>query len=648
MRSVFTKSVPAPPDNVASLWQVTEEAEDQANDEPGPDPPVSAPRRPKPALARWDDAVAWFVATPLSYKIVGGIGLLLIFVFIRFTVDDAFISWRYALTFVRTGHWNYSAGPLPRSEGYTNLLYTVVAIIPAALHLPIELFFKLVALATLGGYLYAVSQARLPRIQVLALLVMVCCNPSFMIMLFSGLETVTFALGVALLFALVYRHGGLGRLGYGVALVVALTRPEGIAFAAVAMVWSMVITRRRAQLNGLAVVSALWAAYWLFRWHYFRYFWPNTFYVKSGNRGTLSSQLVNVASGLLPALVVAGLVLLLAATIWRVDPQALVKLLRNAQNATPVILALTSAAVVLGLYHSSLLAMNFTNRFEWQLLFPVAVVVLSRPLRVPARAPVPGGPADDEGASYQVAIHVAQDFWAIIALAVAAVASVSDAPSRFTQLPVAGAAIVLAVAVLLRWTLGSFRATVLAAIALAVVVSWAPVTEWLGWAAYRDRLQYAHQALGQVINAQRFTGAVAIGDAGILPFKVHQPVIDIDGLANTWVSHGTFSPADLDAAHLDLVVALSGSPSAGSQWTTGPGQQVAYGYMINNGFPSFSGPPFTYGYWLNVWVNPKIDSKALQLEVYRISVRAAQENLRSDGQVFGRGLFHFPFLSNGN
>jgi hypothetical protein len=653
MRSVFTKGVLTPPGNAPSLWQVTDEVQDAvgapADPDLGPDGRAPAPPRPRPAAAWWDDPLGWFRSTPLSSKIVGGIGLMLIFVFIRFTVDDAFISWRYGLTFVRTGHWNYSAGPLPRSEGYTNLLYTVAAIIPAALHVPIELFFKLVALATLGGYLHALRRARLPRLQVLALLVIACCNPSFMIMLFSGLETVTFALLLALLFALVYRNGRLDRLGYAVALALTLTRPEGILFAAVAMVWSLVITRRREQLNGLVVVCALWGAYWLWRWHYFRYFWPNTFYVKSGNRGNLSAQLVNVISGLLPALVVAALVLLLAATIWRVDPQALVKLLRNAQNATPVILAVTSAAVVLGLYHSSLLAMNFTNRFEWQLLFPVAVVVLSRPLRVAARAPGPGGTADDTAAvSHQVAVHVARDFWAIIALAVAAVASVSDAPSRFGQLPVAGAAIVLAVAVLLRWTLGSFRATVLAAVAMVVLVSWAPVTEWLGWAAYRDRLGYAHQALGQVINAQPFTGAVAVGDAGLLPFKVHQPVIDIDGLAYTPVSQRTFTEADLDAAHLDLVVALSGSPSAGSQWTTGLGQQVTYGYMLNRGFPSFSGPPFTYGYWLNIWVNPRLDNRALQLAVYRISVRAAQENLRSDGQVFWRGLFQFPFLSNGN
>ncbi len=174
------------------------------------------------------------------------------------------------------------------------------------------------------------------------------------------------------------------------------------------------------------------------------------------------------------------------------------------------------------------------------------------------------------------------------------------------------------------------------------------MTEWLGWASYRDRLEFAHQALGQVIDAQQLPGTVAIGDAGLLPFKLHQPVIDMDGLAYTPVSHGTFSAANLDAAQLNLVVALSGTPSAGSQWTTGLGQQVTYQYMLDHGWPSFSGPPFTYGYWLNIWVNPKIDDRALQVAVYRVSVRAAQENLRSDGQVFWRGLFHFPFLGNGN
>ncbi|MDQ2739976.1 MAG: hypothetical protein M3Y35_15445, partial [Actinomycetota bacterium] len=176
---------------------------------PGTAEPVAAPKDQaldKRLLARWQ-------GIPVSFRIVGGIGVVFVFIFIRFTVDDAFISWRYALTLVRSGQWNYSAG-IPRVEGYTNFLFAAVAVLPALLHIPIELFFKVLALGILGGYLLAVRRCALSRLQTLALVAIVLCNPGFMIMLFSGLETVSFALLIALVFGLVYRNGGLGPWGY--------------------------------------------------------------------------------------------------------------------------------------------------------------------------------------------------------------------------------------------------------------------------------------------------------------------------------------------------------------------------------------------------------------------------------------------------
>lgn len=78
-----------------------------------------------------------------------------------------------------------------------------------------------------------------------------------MIMLFSGLETVSFTFLVAAVFALVYRHGALTRGGYALAPLLTLSRPEGIVFAGVAMAWSPLVTRKRAQWTGLGVVGGL-------------------------------------------------------------------------------------------------------------------------------------------------------------------------------------------------------------------------------------------------------------------------------------------------------------------------------------------------------------------------------------------------------
>ncbi len=519
---------------------------------------------------------------PVIYLVIGLIAAVLIFVFIRFTVDDAFISWRYALTLIRHGQWNYSAG-VPRVEGYTNFLYAAIAVIPVILHLPVEMFFKLVALAVLGAYLAAVRRVILSRIQKVALLAIVVCNPTFMILLFSGLETVSFAFLIALVFALVYRNGGLGVAGYVAALALALSRPEGIAFAGVAMLWSLVITRKPAQVRGLAIVGGLWALYWAARASYFGYFWPSTYYVKSGNRGPTSTQLVDVLNGLVPVVVVAGLVLMVVALAAQVDRRVVRGMLGRPQDATPVVLAVTSAVVVLGLYHSSTLAMNFVNRFQWQLLFPVVLVALSRPL----------GPAGrTERSAVGWTLPAPAELWAVLAVVVATATTLADSPSRLSQIMVTAGALVVAVAIALRGTVGRSDASILAAVSMSLVVSSATVTEMVSWGGYRTRLEYAHQAMGQVIDRAPFGGAVAIGDAGILPFTIHQPVLDMDGLANAAVAHGTFTSADLARAHVQMVIALSKTPGTGSEFAGGGlGAQVAYAYRTVTDGPLAGGRP---------------------------------------------------------
>ncbi len=612
--------------------------------EPAPTPGPAPRPSPLRSLARWYATLPFPNFIGLGF--IAAIGVVLAFIFIRFTVDDAFIAWRYGMTFAHTGHWNYNSGGAPRVEAYTSFVYAALSAIPALLRIPVELFFKLVGLGIVAGYLYGVRRVDLPRGQKVALLALLVCNPTFWLQLFSGLETVAFALLITLVFSLVYRNGELGLAGYAAALALTLTRPEGIAFAGVAMAWSLLITRRRPQVWGLVRVISIWAAYWGWRWHYFGYFWPNTYYVKSGNRGALSAQVVDVLQTLLPALVVAFLVVLVTVMVRRDGAASLARarrVMRNAQDATPAVLALTGAVVVLGLYHNSNLYMNFVNRFQWQLLLPVALVVLFRPLPQGERAD-DGSPAS--GRSSRVGAPDS-DLWGIIAVVLAAIVSGADAPSRLTgQLIAAAAVAVIAVAVVIRWGQSQPRATLLAAVALVVLVSSAPVVEFLGWAAYRYRLQYAHQDLGQVINAAPFTGAVAIGDAGVLPFTIHQPVVDLDGLANAAIAHGTFSAADLQRAHLDMVVALSASPSAGSQWVSGPGQQVAYSYMEQQHFLSSSGPPFTYGYWLNYWIDPGLATPQLTNAIYRVSVKAAQQNLEPDSSLFMHNLFGFPFFTS--
>jgi hypothetical protein len=63
--------------------------------------------------------------------------------FSRFTVDDAFISWRYGKNLVDFGIWNYSPAIFDMTQAYTNPIFAVLSIIPNLFKIDVVLFFKI-------------------------------------------------------------------------------------------------------------------------------------------------------------------------------------------------------------------------------------------------------------------------------------------------------------------------------------------------------------------------------------------------------------------------------------------------------------------------------------------------------------------------
>lgn len=140
--------------------------------------------------------------------------------------------------------WNWNPTG-PRVAAYTNPLYAALSIVPALLGMSAELFFKIVSLAIVAGYVIVIRRARLPKAQEFVLLAVALASPVFYVQLYLGLETASFALLIGWLFSILYRRGQLGRTGFLVAAAVTVSRPEGILFAAVAIGWALVIDRRR-------------------------------------------------------------------------------------------------------------------------------------------------------------------------------------------------------------------------------------------------------------------------------------------------------------------------------------------------------------------------------------------------------------------
>jgi hypothetical protein len=194
-------------------------------------------------------------------------------------VDDAFVSFRYARNLAEGHGLVYNLGE--RVEGYTNFLWTLLLAGGAALGLDLPLLSMVLAAA--AGVMAVALVARLarwalPEQGVLAalpplLFAALGSQPRFVV---SGLETLLF---VALLLLALERLLVAGRPAAAGAVfaLAAMTRPEGGLYWLVTLPFS---SRRRSLVATLSFL-VLYLPYFIWRWTYYGWLLPNTFYVKA-------------------------------------------------------------------------------------------------------------------------------------------------------------------------------------------------------------------------------------------------------------------------------------------------------------------------------------------------------------------------------
>jgi len=216
-------------------------------------------------------------------------------IFSRFTVDDAFISWRYGMNFVGSGFWNYNPSAFDMTQAYTNPIFAMLSIFPAFFGVDMVLFFKIVSIFVfIGFYFPFLYKARSPIMTTFFLAI-----PASVVHIFSGLETFLFvALFVWLVIFLIERKAV--RAIFFTCLLF-LTRPEAwlllfltpICIFLQAVERNKVVGRRGFDLidaGGLFKATSIFSAllvflgiYFYFHYSYFGFALPNTFYVKSGS-----------------------------------------------------------------------------------------------------------------------------------------------------------------------------------------------------------------------------------------------------------------------------------------------------------------------------------------------------------------------------
>ncbi len=269
---------------------------------------------------RHDRPTRWVRLAWIPGALLASLGLLVHAHRFRFVCDDAYISLRYAENLARHGALQWNLGE--RVEGYTNFLWTVLLAgvhklgldLPwAAEHLA-RLFGALgvTVLVAVGLFLSSRQSAdderctpswTLPGTYLAGLLT--AATAAYAVWSSGGLETAMFTFLVT---------AGLGLALWELAdsprwepsgLVLALatmTRPEGGLFmlwlGLLKTAWHLAAWLRRERtwsglLRRLGRLS-LWAGpfvlvygtYFLWRWKYYGYLFPNTYYVKESTAGT--------------------------------------------------------------------------------------------------------------------------------------------------------------------------------------------------------------------------------------------------------------------------------------------------------------------------------------------------------------------------
>jgi len=238
--------------------------------------------------------------------VVGAASALLCYLASRFDFfcDDAFITLRYAENLATHGAPVYNLGE--RVEGYTSFVWLVLCALGALLPVPLPSFVQGLGAAS-GVLLLAASWSLLARVlpgerlfAAVALLALAASAP-VAAWTMGGLETPLFAALCTWAFVLaidVQREPRARRGAWlGVVLALAtLTRPEGALVAAIVWLvlagWLARSPSGRSALLAMAGAGALIVgAHLAWRWSYYGYPLPNTFYLKSsGDSGVMRAK----------------------------------------------------------------------------------------------------------------------------------------------------------------------------------------------------------------------------------------------------------------------------------------------------------------------------------------------------------------------
>lgn len=206
-------------------------------------------------------------------------------------IDDAFTSFRYAKNLINNYGLVYNQGE--HVEGYTNFLWTLIIAIFMKIGFQPERLSQVLGTIFSGAsifLLFSLGCKILPKERLFNLIscVFLCANPCFAVWAVGGLEGPLFTFFI-LLATLRYfieiksKKIPLSSIIFGLA---ALTRPEGILFFGITFLFQITLSLKDKSFKNLilsfALFLSIFSPYYIWRYTYYGFPFPNTFYAKVG------------------------------------------------------------------------------------------------------------------------------------------------------------------------------------------------------------------------------------------------------------------------------------------------------------------------------------------------------------------------------
>ncbi len=247
----------------------------------------------KPIIQKKVNLISPLLTNPYVYlSIIILVFLLHAYHFRFFIIDDAFTSFRYAKNLVNGHGLVYNPGE--RVEGYTNFLWTLIIAIFMKIGFQPERLSQILGsiFAGLSIFLvFLIGCLLSPKNRLFNLLapLFLCVNSCFASWAVGGLEGLFFTFFILLA---IYRYFlevqnkkiCLSSIIFGLAT---LTRPEGLLFFGITFIHQIIlIFKNRLSFKNLllsfALFLSIFAPYYIWRYSYYGFPFPNTFYAKIG------------------------------------------------------------------------------------------------------------------------------------------------------------------------------------------------------------------------------------------------------------------------------------------------------------------------------------------------------------------------------